>query len=264
MAKRDYIIVSLSGGKDSTAILLRMIELGEHIDEVIFCDSTVEFPTMYIHIQKLRELSEKNGIRFTTLVPEHDFEWWMFEKPVHSKKWGDHYGYGWPLSSSRWCNQHLKVRVIHNYLSPLKKKYNIIQCVGLAYDEKEREAKVSNHRLGRRYPLIEWGWTEKDCLEYCYSKGYDWGGLYRLFGRTSCWCCPLQPIDSLRSLYRYYPDLWKKLEEWEDRLSKNAIFYVRFKADCYSVHALSHRFAMEVRGAKYKESTRQKRIEEFY
>ena len=54
MSKSDWIVVSFSGGKDSTAMLLRMIELGEHIDEVVCCDTYKEFPAMYRHIEKVR------------------------------------------------------------------------------------------------------------------------------------------------------------------------------------------------------------------
>ena len=47
--KPDYYIVSFSGSKDSTAMLLHLLELGEPVDEVLFCDTTVEFPEMYTH-----------------------------------------------------------------------------------------------------------------------------------------------------------------------------------------------------------------------
>ena len=40
-------IISFSGGKDSTAMLLRMIELDYPIDIVMFADTTLEFPEMY-------------------------------------------------------------------------------------------------------------------------------------------------------------------------------------------------------------------------
>lgn len=62
--KPDYITVSFSGGKDSTAMLLHMIELGEHIDEVINIDTGMEFPAMYDHIDKVRQIVESHGIRF--------------------------------------------------------------------------------------------------------------------------------------------------------------------------------------------------------
>ena len=49
-------IVSFSGGKDSTAMLLKMIENNMTIDEVIMCDTGVEFEDMYNHIEKVQSM----------------------------------------------------------------------------------------------------------------------------------------------------------------------------------------------------------------
>lgn len=49
-------IVSFSGGKDSTAMLLMMLERGIPIDRVINVDTTKEFPQMYDHINKVQEI----------------------------------------------------------------------------------------------------------------------------------------------------------------------------------------------------------------
>lgn len=46
----DLHIVSFSGGKDSTAMLLHMMELGMQIDIVLYCDTWMEFPAMYRHV----------------------------------------------------------------------------------------------------------------------------------------------------------------------------------------------------------------------
>ena len=62
---RPYIIASFSGGKDSTAMVLHMLELGEQLDEVIFCDTYMEFPEMYEHVRKVREVIEAHGVKFT-------------------------------------------------------------------------------------------------------------------------------------------------------------------------------------------------------
>lgn len=51
-AKPNYVVVNFSGGKDSTAMLLGMLEKGERIDEVMNCDTYKEFPEMYRHIEK--------------------------------------------------------------------------------------------------------------------------------------------------------------------------------------------------------------------
>ena len=48
-------IVSLSGGKDSTAMLLMMIEKKEPIHHIVFFDTGWEFPEMISHIDKLEK-----------------------------------------------------------------------------------------------------------------------------------------------------------------------------------------------------------------
>lgn len=211
----DYITVSFSGGKDSTAMLLHMIDLNEQIDEVINVDTGMEFPQMYDHINRIREIVEEKGIKFTILKDEKTFEWYMLEKPIKSEKYGDHKGYGWPSINCRWCTKHLKLLLLSAHFKSLKSEYNVIECIGLASDEFKRLQRPHNNRPGQRHPLVEWGWSESDCLEYCKSKGYDWGGLYDIFNRVSCWCCPLASIGELRKLWKNYPQLWEQLEKWE-------------------------------------------------
>ena len=88
------------------------------------------------------------------------------------------------------------------------------------------------------YPLVEWGMTEQDCLDYCYARGYDWGGLYQAFKRVSCWCCPLQPLSELRILRKEYPELWSRLLEWQKKTWR------KFRTG-YSVQELDMRFRFE-------------------
>lgn len=59
------------------------------------------------------------------------------------------------------------------YLKPLREKYNIIEYVGIAADEQFRLERKRNKSANHVHPLIEWGMTEADCLNYCYEKGYD-------------------------------------------------------------------------------------------
>ena len=53
--KQKKYIVSLSGGKDSTAMLLRLIEEGYPIDLILFCDTGLEFPQMYENLKRLEQ-----------------------------------------------------------------------------------------------------------------------------------------------------------------------------------------------------------------
>lgn len=222
-----YVICNFSGGKDSTAMVLRMIELGEHIDEIINVDTGMEYPPVYAHIDKVRAIAESAGIKFTVLHPKNTFEYYMLERPVHSKQYGDHNGYGWPRFTSRWCTALFKKDLIAAYVNSLDTGKDILFCIGLAADETKRLARSNNKT--HRHPLAEWGWTEADALQYCYDKGFDWGGLYKSFNRLSCWCCPLQSTNDLRMLHRDYPDLWRELQRLEDRLESSGIDWPPFK-----------------------------------
>ena len=87
--------LSLSGGKDSTFLLLELIRRGTPPDECVFFDTGWEFPQMYRHMDRLRALCEENGIEFTVLHPAKSFDYLMFEKPVREKTGGTHCGYSW-------------------------------------------------------------------------------------------------------------------------------------------------------------------------
>lgn len=176
-------IVNFSGGKDSTAMLHLMLEKGERIDDVIFFDGGWEWPQMYDHIKKVEE---KTGIQIKRLTPEKDFSYWCFQRQYISPKHGHSIGYGWPHANARWCTR-LKIDTIKRYLRTIKEPF--IQCVGFAVGEERRTQ--TKEADGKRFPLIEYDYDEKECLFYCEKLGYTWGGLYEYFDRVSCFCCPL-------------------------------------------------------------------------
>ena len=230
VSKPEMYVAHISGGKDSTAMLLRLLEENRLVDQILFCDTGLEFPQMYEHISKLEKYIDRPIIR---LRAEHSFEYYFFEyHPKRKNPELEKYdGMSWAGPQNRWCTGTLKIRVLSAYLKELKHKYEIIEYVGIAADEPKR---IKN----KCYPLVEWGMTEKDCLAYCYERGFDWGGLYEIFSRVSCWCCPLQSLSELRKLYEYFPELWKQLERWDESTWR------QFRAD-YSVKDLTFRFKFE-------------------
>ena len=76
-------IVSFSGGQDSTAMLLKMIEYNIPIDEIIFCDTGKEFPQMYEHIKKVEKYIKR---LITILKAEKSFDYYMFEHEKTRRK----------------------------------------------------------------------------------------------------------------------------------------------------------------------------------
>lgn len=245
MSKPQYHVASFSGGKDSTAMVLHMIERGDHLDEVICCDTTKEFPAMYRHIERVKKVVEAAGIKFTLLRSNKSFDYLMFEERTTKNTPGR----AWPSFKTRWCTGELKKDIIRKHLAKIKKQYNVIQYVGLAADETYRLNRPINMLEFKRHPLVEWGWDEKYCLHYCYSKGYDWEGLYEIFDRVSCWCCPLKPLAELRRLREHFPRLWVDLKEMDDRA------WNQFRSD-YSVRDLDRRFALEDALAEMGESVK--------
>lgn len=97
-------VISLSGGKDSTAMLLKMLDDGEPILDVVFFDTGWEFPQMHEH---LVQLEEHTGIAITRLKPRSTFDHDFAHRPVCHKGTGDlrRIGWGWPSPLRRWCTR---------------------------------------------------------------------------------------------------------------------------------------------------------------
>ncbi len=209
-------VVSLSGGKDSTAMLEMMIERGEHIHSVVYCDmGPWEFPAMHDHI---KVIEQSTGITIVRVKPRWNPVYQLIEKPVIKRGSQEIYrlGYSWPSYMRRWCTRE-KVNALRRYL---KKIPGVVSCIGFAMDETDRlETSYAKSRKSTcRYPLIEYDVTEAAALKYCYDKGYTWNGLYEIFGRVSCFCCPLQRLGELRKLRRYFPDLWSRMLDWDSQI----------------------------------------------
>lgn len=152
-AGRVKHIVSFSGGKDSTAMLLKMIENNMQIDEIIFCDTGKEFPQMYEHIKKVEQYINR---KITILKAEKSFDYYMFEHKKTKGKNKGQAGYGWASGRCRWCTTLLKNNVINKYLKKYKDE-GYKEYVGIAYDEQERIK-------DKNYPLVDWQMTEKERL----------------------------------------------------------------------------------------------------
>ncbi len=237
-------VISLSGGKDSTAMLLMLLERGENIADIVFFDGGWEFPQMHDHLEQLENFTGHTITRLRPRLPvgtqteKTPFDWMFSEYPVIKRYTKElrSIGRGWPHISRRWCTGR-KQESLRAHIFALTHKQNVTlplqQCIGFAADEEARTLKKtlrSTEYIVQRYPLIEWGVTERDALAYCKKRGFTWGGLYEKFERVSCFCCPLQSVDDLRTLRLHYPALWQHMLTMESWLPLDNQ-YRRFKND---------------------------------
>ena len=164
-------IVSFSGGKDSTALLLMMLERGMKVDYILFCDTGMEFPQMYEHVDNVdRYIREKYGKMVTVLKAKHSFEYGLLHILRKKGKRAGMHGYGWSSIRNRWCTSMLKREPAQEFMRAHGfNRANTKLYIGIAADEPKR---VKDDI----YPLFEWGITEEQALKYCYKHGFDWGG----------------------------------------------------------------------------------------
>ena len=210
-------VASLSGGKDSLAMIVRLINEGYPLTHILFYDTGMEFRAIYRIVDKVRELAQTRGITFVYLKPETDFLVDMLLRPITKKATGEkQYGYDWCGGRCRWRTA-CKVSTINKYLDTL---VYYVQYIGIAVDEPTR-IKDENDKC---YPLVDWKMTEKDCLQYCYDNGWSWDEdgveLYDILDRVSCWCCGNKNLKELRNMYHYLPYYWELLKGLQSRIDR--------------------------------------------
>jgi len=188
-------IVSLSGGKDSTAMLLLLLDMDVPIDYVVFVDTTKEFHEIYDNVNRV----EKYISPIPLIRLRFDYDSYLPK-------------YGFPYIKSRWCTG-LKRDLVRSFASSLKDDY--IMYVGIAYDEFSR-IRFKKHLV---YPLVQLKITEAQALKICYSHGFYFSGIYDIMDRTGCYSCPLA-VKRLYSIYKYYPQLFNDIKRMES-ISRN-------------------------------------------
>lgn len=243
MNKDKYYVASCSGGKDSVAMTISLIERKYPLNEGITFDWGMEFKAVYNSLAKIKALCEENGIKYTVLKHKHDFMYLATQHEVRNEKTHEVHkvGYSWCGGTARWGTT-FKERIIRNYYNSLG-DYDVVDYVGIAFDEKERVK-------DKCYPLIEWEMAEKDCLDFCYSRGIYFeetdeitGKTFRLYDylpRVSCWCCRNKNLEELRNYYHFMPSYWNKLKQIQAKLYNDPM-----KKQSGSVFDLEKRFVLE-------------------
>lgn len=92
-----YNVVSFSGGKDSTALLLMMIEKKMQIDSIIYLDTTWDTPEIYEHNEKVK----KYILPYTITTIKLNFDYYFAKERRLSGRHTKKKGRGWPNQNFR-------------------------------------------------------------------------------------------------------------------------------------------------------------------
>ncbi len=235
-------VLSLSYGKDSMACLGTLEELQWPLDRIVTADvwATDTIPADLPPMVEFkdyadREIKERYGIEVEHFYAMRNGEKHTYEKMFYSiRQAGKRAGtiVGFPFVGAPECNSALKRRAIEAALSSC---VGGVQYLGIASDEPNRFHNLTDTKLS---PLVEIGWTEADCREWC-EKNNLLSPIYTQAARGGCWFCHNQGVQQLRLLRKQYPDLWALLLKWDSDSP------VTFHADGHTVHDFDRRFALE-------------------
>ena len=215
-------VASCSGGKDSVAMVLGLIEKDFPLDCVLMVDLGKEFNCIYRVWDKLCKVMDEHGVKHEQLKPEKPFDWHFAEREVRERKGGVHYGYSWCGGRVRWGTT-MKRQLLEKFYADNYGSEPICEYVGIASDENDR-AVIQRSANIKAYPLIMWGMTENDCLIKCYRSGFHWDEngreLYDYLERVSCYCCGNKNLRECKAVIRNFPEYWQKIKDMETRIGQ--------------------------------------------
>lgn len=187
------VVVALSGGKDSTAMALRLFELEPDANYHLVCTPTGnELPEMFQHWRMLSDVLGQPLQVLTAQTHPHG----LIPAIQHEGMI--------PNFRARWCTRKLKIYPFRDYVAALPEP--VVSCVGIRADEPEREGGDYSDVPGVvvRYPLREWGWKLADVMAYLQQKGVA------IPKRTDCALCFWQRLGEWWTLWRDFPEEFER------------------------------------------------------
>lgn len=190
-------ILSLSGGKDSTALAIYMKDRLTEV-EYVFCDTGEELPETYDFLDKLEVYL---GKQINRLNPDRPFKHYL-----------NVYRGVLPDSRTRWCTRKLKIEPFEKYVG----EDVCVSYVGIRADESHRKGYISTKtNISARYPFIEDGITKQDVFRILEDSGVGIPDYYRWRSRSGCYFCFFQQRIEWVGLLREHPVYYEKAKAFE-------------------------------------------------
>ena len=211
--KNKYVL-AWGGGVNSTAIIA-MVRLGmlpeitKDNTHIVFADTGAEMPYTYEHTSKTVIPMVKEGWIVKALNSDKDSAYYaprckkvtLYQYCINNNVL--------PSRLHRWCTSEYKRLPIQRYA----KEQNLdITILGISTEEAHRaKARYSQNTF---YPLLEHNIDRNKCIELTKRAKLP------ETQKSGCYFCPYQRKDSWITLYKEYPELFKKVTILEDNARK--------------------------------------------
>ncbi len=203
---RECVVISFSGGKDSTVTAdLTVKALGDPALVHIFGNTTLEFPLTVEYAERFRKGNPK-AIFKTAINREQDF-YNMCED------------IGPPARMLRWCCSMFKTGPITRVLNSMYREKDILTFYGIRKCESVARSKYSRVEDSTESVKIQkqkvaspiFLWKDIDVWLYIFGEDVGFNDAYRLgYDRVGCWCCPNNNDRAQFLSQIYMPEQYEK------------------------------------------------------
>lgn len=220
-------VVSVSGGKDSTALYLWAMETFSTSEEdgfvAVFADTGHEHPVTVNYVNNLHHMTGGPAVH----IVRADFSARLKAKGIeaHGSPFLDMmlWKRRAPSTKAQFCTEHLKLQPIRSWLNGIRGDRLPVMYVGIRAGESARRAKMPEEELNEymdcmtKRPLLRW--SEQEVFDYLKIHDVPPNPLYDAgYSRVGCFPCIHARKSELASLPEW---AWEKLEMWEQELGRS-------------------------------------------
>lgn len=208
---QEHIVLSFSGGKDSTATADVVIKsLGNPSLVHIFGNTTLEFPLTYEYANRYRE---DHPLAIFKIAKNREQDFYDVCEDI-----------GPPARMMRWCCSMFKTGPITRVINGLYRNQQILTFYGIRKSESVSRSKYNRIEDDAESVKIQqqtvaspiFFWKDIDIWLYLLAEKVDFNDAYRLgYDRVGCWCCPNNNQRAQFLSRIYMPEQSKK---WRDFL----------------------------------------------
>lgn len=208
--KEENIVISFSGGKDSTVTADVVTKALSNPSLVhIFGNTTLEFPTTLEYANRYRD--------------SHPLAIFQIAKNDEQVFYDVCEDIGPPARMMRWCCSMFKTGPITRVINSMYRSQQILTFYGIRKSESVSRSKYNRIEDDAESVKIQqqtvaspiFFWKDIDIWLYMLAEDVDFNSAYRLgYDRVGCWCCPNNNQRAQFLSRIYMPDESKKWREF--------------------------------------------------